>query len=83
MAEILSPAGSMESLIAAVRSGADAVYLGLSELSARKNAENFTEESLIEAVRFCHERGVKVYLAVNTIIRDKEFHIAEKTAKAA
>ncbi len=83
MAEILAPAGGKESLIAAVRSGADAVYLGLNDLSARKNAENFSEEGLIDAVRFCHERGVKVYLAVNTIIRDSEFSIAENAARIA
>lgn len=83
MAEILAPAGGKESLIAAVRSGADAVYLGLNDLSARKNAENFSEEGLIEAVRFCHERGVKVYLAVNTIVRDSEFSLAEKAASIA
>lgn len=83
MAEILAPAGSKEALIAAVRSGADAVYLGLRDLSARKNAENFSPEELISACRYCRERGVRVYLAVNTLIKDNEFGIARKVAEAA
>ena len=83
MPEILAPAGNMESLIAAVRSGADAVYLGLKELSARKNAENFTEEELINAAKYCRERGVKVYLAVNTLLKDSEWDKAENAANIA
>lgn len=83
MPEILAPAGNMESLIAAVRSGADAVYLGLKELSARKNADNFTEEELINATKYCRERGVKVYLAVNTLLKDNEWDKAERAANIA
>ena len=83
MAEILAPAGSRESLEAAVRSGADAVYLGLKDLSARKNAENFSKDELISAVKYCRQRGVKVYLAVNTLIRDNEWDKAKFAATAA
>lgn len=83
MAEILAPAGGWESLEAAVRSGADAVYLGLKSLNARKNAENFTAEELSSACRYCHERGVSVYLAVNTLIKDNEWDTAYSAANAA
>ena len=62
-AEILAPAGTREALTAAVRCGANAVYLGGKLLNARRNAENFDDEALKEAVRYCHERGVKVYFA--------------------
>ncbi len=74
--EILAPVGSKEMLIAAVRSGADAVYLGLEHFNARRNAENFTTESLKEAVEFCHVRGVKVYLTLNIMLSDKELEDA-------
>ncbi len=83
MPEILAPAGNRESLEAAVRSGADAVYLGLPFLSARKNADNFSEEELKDACRYCHERGVSVYLAVNTILKDSELDLAERAANVA
>lgn len=72
MSELLSPAGGAEQLYAAVRSGADAVYLGLKNFSARGNAENFDEEELKQAVSYCHIRAVRVYAAVNTIIFDAE-----------
>lgn len=81
--EVLSPAGSMESLIAAVRSGADAVYLGSKEFSARRNAENFDNAALKEAVEYCHIRGVKVYLTLNTLVRQKEIDTAMATAENA
>ena len=68
--EVLAPAGSTESLIAAVRCGAAAVYLGFSEFNARRAAHNFTEDELTEAVAYCHARGVKVHLALNTLVRD-------------
>ena len=64
--EILAPAGSMESLRAAVRSGADAVYLGADRFSARDNAKNFDREQLRQAVEYCHLAGAAVHLAVNT-----------------
>lgn len=70
--EVLAPAGSMESLTAAVRAGADAVYLGGRSFSARASAKNFSDEELKEAVRYCHARGVKVYLTVNTILLEHE-----------
>lgn len=70
--EILAPAGSLEALTAAVRSGATAVYLGGKEFSARANAKNFDRGELKEAVEYCHARGVKVHLAVNTVLRDRE-----------
>lgn len=70
--EILSPCGSRESLEAALRSGADAVYLGGEKFSARKNAKNFTREELLEAVKLCHRYGVSVYQAINTVVTDSE-----------
>ncbi len=83
--EVLAPAGSTESLIAAVRCGAAAVYLGLSEFNARRAAHNFTEDELAEAVAYCHARGVKVHLALNTLVRDDEMadalHVAETACR--
>ena len=70
--EILAPAGSMESVYAAVYCGADAVYFGGRDFNARKNATNFTDEEFISAVKFCHLHGVKVYQTVNTIVYDSE-----------
>ena len=81
--EILSPAGSREALEAAVRSGADAVYLGATEFSARRNAENFDEQQLNEAVKYCHIRGVRVYLTLNILISDREMAVAIEVARAA
>ena len=57
--EIMSPAGSFESVVAAVRSGADAVYFGAGDFNARRNAKNLSDEELAEAIRYCHLRGVK------------------------
>lgn len=71
--EILAPAGSQESLIPAVRLGADAVYLGAERFSARSNAKNFSFSELEHVVEYCHVRGVKVYLTVNTLLKDSEF----------
>lgn len=81
--EILSPVGSQEMLYAAVRSGADAVYLGAKNFSARRNAENFNMQELAEAVAFCHIRGVKVYLTLNILIKDDELYDALKLATDA
>ena len=75
--ELLSPAGSWEALEAAVRSGADAVYLGGSLFSARANAQNFDHDTLKQAVAYCHARGVKVHLAVNTILLNHEIAPAQ------
>ncbi len=71
-AEILAPVGNTEMLYAAVRSGADAVYLGAKEFSARRNAENFSIDSLKDAVSYCHIRGVSVYLTLNIMIKEGE-----------
>lgn len=71
--ELLSPAGSFEALIAAVSGGCDAVYMGCSEFAnARMNAANFTKQQLSEAVDYCHLRGVKSYITVNTLLTDRE-----------
>ena len=79
--EVLAPAGSMEALIAAVRCGADAVYLGMQQFSARKNAANFSYSELKTAVEYCHARGVKVYVTLNTLIRDDEMKDAMDAVK--
>ena len=71
--EILAPAGGFDSVIAAVRSGADAVYVGGKSFSARASAQNFDFEQLCDAVRYCHIHGVKLYLTINTIVFDDEF----------
>lgn len=81
--EILAPAGSMDALIAAVRSGADAVYIGAERFGARASAKNFDFEQLKEAVDFCHQRGVKLYLTMNTLITDSELPIAISMAHQA
>lgn len=82
--EILAPAGSMEALRAAVFCGADAVYLGGVSFNARRNAKNFTPEELAEGIRFCHIRGVKVYLTLNTMIFQRELEeVAEALRSAA
>ena len=83
LTEILSPVGNEEMLIAAVRSGADAVYLGAKDFSARRNAENFGREELKKAVDYCHIRGVKVYLTLNILIKDHEMSAAFDLAKSA
>ena len=82
--EILAPCGSIESVYAAVRSGADAVYLGAKDFSARASAENFDFLQIKEAVEYCHINRVKVYLTLNTIIFDDEFEtVADTIRKAA
>ena len=81
--ELLAPAGSRESLIAAVQAGANAVYLGCGDYNARRNAENFTAEELRRAVEYCHLRGVKVYLTLNTLLTDRELPGAAALAREA
>ena len=71
--ELLAPAGSLEIFKGVIESGADAVYVGGSLFGARAYANNFTEEELLEAIDFAHLRGVKVYLTVNTLIKNSEF----------
>lgn len=84
--ELLAPAGSMESLQAAIRCGADAVYVGARQFSARASAENFDDIALKEAAKLCHLSDVKLYLAVNTLVFDDEFpaldHLIEVMADA-
>ena len=72
MLELLAPAGSMEALRAAVQNGANAVYLGCGQFNARQSAKNFTPQTLAEAVKYCHVRGVAVHLTLNTLVSDKE-----------
>lgn len=81
--ELLAPGGSFDAVKAAVSSGADAVYIGASRFSARQNAINFDSDELKRAVSYCHIRGVKVYLAINTLIHDHEFSEALNVAKEA
>ena len=81
--EVLAPAGNFDSLRAAVINGADAVYLGASAFSARAKAGNFSYEQLCDAVRYCHLFSVKVYLAVNTVIKPNEYDEALKTVNDA
>ena len=81
--EVLSPVGNGEMLVAACRAGADAVYLGAKEFSARRNAENFDDNALKEAIKYCHIRGVKVYLTLNIQIKDGELYSAVDLARRA
>lgn len=70
--ELLAPAGSEKAARAAVQSGADAVYIGGEQFSARKSADNFTLDQIRELVFYCHLRGVAVHVAANTLIKEKE-----------
>jgi len=72
--EILAPAGGMPQLVAAVRSGADAVYVGLKKFSARASAVNFDENELVEAVKYCHTYGVKLHVTLNTLVYENEYN---------
>lgn len=83
MTEILAPCGSFETLLAALRCGADAVYLGADKFSARQNATNFSNEELKQAVFECHKRNVKVYLALNTLLTDEQIEQCLETVKFA
>ena len=74
--ELLAPAGGKEALCAAVRAGADAVYLGAESFSARSGAENFSDAALANALQYAHVRGVRVYLALNTLMRNRELPAA-------
>lgn len=70
--ELLAPAGSSEAARAAVEAGADAIYLGGTMLNARMNAKNFTDEEMRDVISYCHERGVFVYVTLNTAVYDRE-----------
>lgn len=76
--ELLAPAGSPEAADAAIKAGADAIYVGGRFLNARMNAKNFSDEALAECIEKCHEKGVRVYVTVNTAILDRELSEAVK-----
>jgi len=78
MLELLAPAGSPEAVVAAVQSGADAVYLGLEGFNARRGAKNFTQDEFLESLRYCHERGCRVYVTLNTLALDRELDEAAR-----
>ncbi len=83
MMELLSPAGSRAALEAAVQSGADAVYMGFGAFNARRNAKNFTNEEFADAVAYCHLRGVRVFLTLNTLLTDRELPQAAEVLRNA
>ena len=83
MTELLSPAGGREALAAAVQNGADAVYMGFGSFNARRSARNFSDEEFLAAVRYCHLRGVRVYLTLNTLVTDRELPALAETARRA
>ncbi len=83
MLELLSPAGSLDALHAAVCNGADAVYLGVDAFNARHGARNFTLDELPDVVRYCHVRGVAVHLTLNTLVTDREMPDAAEYIAAA
>ena len=83
MLELLAPAGSMESVVAAVQNGAGAVYFGYGNFNARRNAKNFSEEEAAAAVSYCHLRGCKVNLTLNTLLTDRELAGAAEVAAHA
>ena len=70
--ELLAPAGSPESLRAAVQNGAGAVYLGWGDFNARRGAKNFSDQEFADALAYCHLRGVRVFLTLNTLVTDRE-----------
>ncbi|MDO5441338.1 MAG: U32 family peptidase [Bacillota bacterium] len=80
---MLAPVGGEEQLKAAVRCGADAVYFGLQNFNARRNADNFNSDNLEQTIKYCHDREVKVYITVNTLIQDKELSEMRKTVDKA
>lgn len=81
--ELLAPAGGREALVAAVQSGADAVYMGFGAFNARRSARNFSDEEFRTAVSYCHLRGVKVYLTLNTLVTDRELPMLADAARVA
>ena len=83
MIELLSPAGSRASLEAAVQAGADAVYMGFGAFNARRSAKNFTDEEFADAVAYCHLRGVRVFLTLNTLLTDRELPQAAEALRKA
>ena len=72
MHELLSPAGDMESLYQAIHNGADAIYLGMKRFGARKFSKNFSREEIVDAIKVAHLYGVKIYVTMNTLVKDSE-----------
>ncbi len=83
MNEILAPCGSIDVLYSALNAGADAIYIGMKKFSARKNAENFSDLELKQAITECHKRGVLVYAALNTLVYDSELSEFAECVKTA
>ena len=83
MIELLAPAGSMDALRAAVQNGANAVYLGCGSFNARQSAKNFTPQTLKDAVKYCHIRGVDVHLTLNTLVSDREMEDVQELIRHA
>ncbi len=83
MLELLAPAGSAEAITAAVQNGADAIYMGYGNFNARRNAKNFSPEEFAAAISYCHLRGVKVYLTLNTLLTDRELPDGARLAAEA
>lgn len=81
--ELLAPAGNEKCAYAAVQSGADSIYIGMKNFGARSYAENFDNESFARVVNYCHQRGVKVYVTLNTLIADIEMNEAVECARVA
>ena len=81
--EVLAPVGGEEQLKAAVRCGCDAVYFGLPDFNARRNADNFAGEGLADTIRYCHDSGVKVYVTINTLVTDSEIEAMHRTVDTA
>ena len=81
--EVLAPAGSFEALVAAAESGADAVYFGGTQFSARQYADNFNDEQLGRAIDYLHVRGVKAYVTINTLLYNQEINEALRLASRA
>lgn len=83
MTEVLSPIAGFDTLNAAIRCGADAVYFGVGDFNARRNAKNFKSDDLLSVVSLCHKCGVKCFLTLNTLVSDKEIFKAEEVARTA
>ena len=81
MFEIIAPAGNIESLAAAIKSGADAVYFGFKGQNARGRAENFDEKTILKAISYLRENGIKSYITLNTVITDNDLPLLEKRLK--
>ncbi len=81
--ELLAPAGSLLSVYAAVQSGADAIYLGVGTWNARARAENLSLTDLEKSIRYCYPRGVRIYLTMNTLLRDEELPVASDLIASA